>query len=106
MSADRARMRDSASEGGCVARRAAPGNEDTGKRNPEIAVSARRARIGASGNDAQSVQSFGKRSGAVPKFGGSAVAARGGWKRIAGNQCRGGRDQSGVRGKPPAGWAI
>src|SRR2546429_5729317 len=106
MSADRARMRDRARASGSVARRATPGNEDTGKRNPEIAFSARRARIGTSGNDAQGVQSFGKRSGAVPKFGGSAVAARSGWKRIAGNQCRRGRNQSRVGEKPPAGWAI
>src|SRR5205807_10567578 len=104
--ADGAGLRDGGREGECVARRAAPGNEDAGKRNPEIAISARRARIGTSGNDAQSVQGFGKRSGAVPKFGGSAVAASGCRKRIAGNQCSRGRNQSRVGGKPPAGWAI
>src|SRR5438132_540334 len=106
MPADGARVRDGARGSGRVACRVAPGNENAGKRNSKTPLSARRAGIGTSGNNAKSVQSFGKRPRAVPRIGGSFVASRGRWKRLAANQCCGGRDQSRVRGKPPAYRAV
>src|SRR5260370_35922665 len=100
------RLRSGAWERGRGERRFATRNEDAGKRNSEIAIPAGCPGIAASRSDAQSVQSAGKRSGAVPRFGGSAVAARGRGKRLAANQrCRG-RDQSRVGGKPPADWTV
>src|ERR1700693_2538087 len=79
MSADGAWLRDGARGGGWIACGAARRNESAGGGNSEAAVFARRAGIAASGGDARGLQSAGKRSGALPRFGGS-VAAAGGWR--------------------------
>src|SRR6266849_4682346 len=77
MSADGAGLRDRARRGGRVTRRADGRGENAGGGNSEIAVSARRAGVAASGSDAGGLQSAGKRSGALPRLRGSVAAARG-----------------------------
>src|SRR5712692_10773454 len=106
MPADGARVRNGASRSRRVACGAARRDEGERDGNSEIAFPAGRAGGAASGSNARGLQSAGKRSVAVSRFGGSAAAARGCWKRFAANQRRRGRDQSRVRGKPVADWTV
>src|SRR5260370_42122047 len=106
VSADGAGVRDGARGSGRFARGAARRNENAGKRNSETAVPTGRAGVSASGSHARGLQSAGKRSVAVPRLGGSAVAAHGVGERLAGNQRRRGHDQSPVGGKPAAGGTL
>src|ERR1700687_2543274 len=80
--------------------------ENAGGGNSEIAFSARRAGVAASGSDTRGLQSAGKRSGALPRFGGSVAAARGWRKGPAGNQCGGGCDQPCFGGEQAPGWIV
>src|SRR5260370_39655150 len=100
---DGAGVRDGARGSGRFARGAARRNENAGKRKSETAVPTGRAGVSASGSHARGLQSAGKRSVAVPRLGGSAVAAHGGGKRLAGNQRRRVHDQAPRGGNPAAG---
>src|SRR5882762_1043215 len=106
MYADGTGLRDGFSSGGRIACRAAGRDENARGGDSEAAVSARRAGIAASGIDARGLQSAGKRSGALPRFGGSAAAASCRREGPAGNQCGGGCDQSCFGRKPAAGWLV
>src|SRR5260370_42338879 len=83
MSADRARVGDGARGSGRIARRAAGRNEGERDGNSEIALPAWRAGVAPNRGDACRIQSAGKRSGEIPGFGGSALAAGGGRERGA-----------------------